>query len=62
MFAPNVWTFDPPNTHFEYKYSESNTKHEKQICKRIHSHPYNRVVSARLPLGFFSWYFDRKLL
>lgn len=44
MFAPNVWSFDSPNTHIVYKYSESNEKHEKQICKRIHSHPFNRVV------------------
>lgn len=48
MFAPNVWSFDPPNTHIHHKYSESNAKHEKQICKRIHSHPFNRVVSWNL--------------
>lgn len=45
MFAPNVWSFDPPNTQFTYKYSESDQKHVKQICKRIHSHAFNRVVS-----------------
>lgn len=45
MFAPNVWSFDPPNTQFIHKYSESNPKHAKQICKRIHSHPFNRLVS-----------------
>lgn len=44
MFAPNVWSFDAPNTQIAHKYSESNEKHEKQICKRIHSHPFNRVV------------------
>ncbi|XP_055303662.1 ribonuclease P protein subunit p40 isoform X2 [Sitodiplosis mosellana] len=49
MFAPNVWSFDSPNTQIAYKYSESNEKHEKQICKRIHSHPFNRVISIILP-------------
>lgn len=44
MFAPNVWSFDPPKTQIVHKYSESNEKHEKQICKRIHSHPFNRMV------------------
>lgn len=45
MFAPNVWSFDPPNTQFTYKYSESDQKHVKQICTRIHSHAFNRMVS-----------------
>lgn len=50
MFAPNVWTFNPPNTLITHKYSESNQKHAKQICKRIHNHPFNRVVSANVYL------------
>lgn len=45
MFAPNVWSFDPPNTQFTYKYSESDRKHVKQINKRIQNHPFNRMVS-----------------
>ncbi|XP_031627936.1 ribonuclease P protein subunit p40 isoform X2 [Contarinia nasturtii] len=49
MFAPNVWSFEPPNTQIVHKYSESNEKHEKQICKRIHSHPFNRVITIILP-------------
>lgn len=47
MFAPNVWSFDPPNTQITYRCSESIQKHTKQICKRIHSHPFNRLVSEK---------------
>lgn len=47
MFSPNLWSFDAPNTHITYKYNEgeANKKCEKQICKRIHSHPFNKVVN-----------------
>lgn len=52
MFAPNVWSFDPPNTQFTYKYSESDQKHVKQINKRIQSHVFNRMVIEMIFIFF----------
>lgn len=51
MFSPNVWSFDPPNTQITHKYSDLNKNTEKQICKRIHSHPFNKAVSFDLIFG-----------
>lgn len=57
MFSPDVWSFDPPNTLITQKYADLNEKSMKNVSKRIHSHPFNKLVSSDR-LRAFSIYAD----
>lgn len=46
MDSPNVWKYDAPNTLITRKINQLNSKNEKQLIKRIQSHPFNKLVSS----------------